>query len=129
MNIMHAMATMEGFYKPGSRAFRNNNPGNLVYGPYTHNSIGSDGRFAKFKTQADGFNEFKRWLSVSAKFENKGTPEEKLVGGYLGATIRQVIFRWTPQSENDSENYLKVVCNLADLDPNDILTPDILNRA
>ena len=52
----------------GSRAWRNNNPGNLEYGKFArgNGAIGTDGRFAIFPDTATGFNAMANLLSTSA---------------------------------------------------------------
>lgn len=64
----HAIQEREGFFSPGENpnylegtpAWRNNNPGNLVF----ENQIGakSSGRFACFSTYQDGYNALKNLL-------------------------------------------------------------------
>ncbi len=57
MELIDAIARMEGFYAAGSRAQRNNNPGNIVWGEFTqeHGALhievtpaGEKARFAVF---------------------------------------------------------------------------------
>jgi len=80
----------------GSRAWRNNNPGNLEYGVFTRNNgaIGTDGRFAIFPDTATGFNAMANLLSTSS---------------YQKLTIADAINRYAPPSENNVENYLKSI--------------------
>jgi hypothetical protein len=49
------IALAEGFYVTGSRAQRNNNPGNLTVDT-TGTSIGMDGMFVVYATAIDGWN-------------------------------------------------------------------------
>lgn len=80
----------------GSRAWRNNNPGNLEYGKFTRNNgaIGTDGRFAIFPDAATGFNAMAGLLATSS---------------YQKLTIEGAINRYAPPNENNVENYLKSV--------------------
>ena len=56
VDLANAIATMEGYYKVGSLANRNNNPGNLIVGI---GQIGTDSKgFAVFANASDG------WLSL-----------------------------------------------------------------
>ena len=83
-------------FSGGSRAWRNNNPGNLEYGVFTRNSgaIGSDGRFAMFPDAATGFNAMAGLLSTNA---------------YQKLTIEGAINRYAPSNENNVEAYLKSI--------------------
>lgn len=80
----------------GSRAWRNNNPGNLEYGNFARNNgaIGTDGRFAIFPDIATGFNAMAGLLSTNV---------------YQSLTIEGAINRYAPSSENNVENYLKSI--------------------
>jgi len=80
----------------GSRAWRNNNPGNLEYGPFTRNNgaIGSDGRFAIFPDSETGFNAMVKLLSG---------------GAYKNLTINDAVHKYAPSNENDTEKYIKSI--------------------
>ena len=82
----------------GSRAWRNNNPGNLEYGKFTkaNGAIGTDGRFAIFPDTNTGLN------AIVALFS---TPS------YQNLTIENAINRYAPPIENNVENYLKSIEN------------------
>ena len=83
-------------FSGGSRAWRNNNPGNLEDGKFARNNgaIGSDGRFAIFPDTATGFNAMAGLLATSS---------------YQKLTIEGAINRYAPPNENNVENYLKSV--------------------
>lgn len=51
-SIAQAIAQMEGFYTPGTRPNRNNNPGDLI----SWGSTPTSGGFAVFPTAQDGWN-------------------------------------------------------------------------
>ena len=91
--LLDAMQKHEGFF-PGSRSFRNNNPGNIEYGAFAkaHGAIGSDGRFAKFPSYQAG-----RGAQENLLFES---------GGYKNLTLGQAINRWAPGSENNVPAYV-----------------------
>ena len=80
----------------GSRAWRNNNPGNLEDGKFVRNNgaIGTDGRFAIFPDAATGFNAMAGLLATSS---------------YQKLTIEGAINRYAPPNENNVENYLKSI--------------------
>ena len=82
----------------GSRAWRNNNPGNLQDGSFARDNgaIGSDGRFAIFPDTETGFNAMTNLLSSSA---------------YKDLTIDDAIHKYAPSNENNTENYLKFIEN------------------
>lgn len=91
--LLDAMQKHEGYY-PGSRSYRNNNPGNIEYGDFAkaHGATGSDGRFAIFPDYQSGRNAQEKLL-----FESPG---------YKDLTLGQAINRWAPGSENNVPAYL-----------------------
>lgn len=92
--------------RTGTRAWRNNNPGNIEYGSFAKSmgAVGSDGRFAVFRSYDEG---------VAAKeallFNSKG---------YSGKTILQAISRYAPSFENDTEAYASTIAAAAGVDIN-----------
>ncbi len=70
-----------------------------------------------FPDTATGFRAAQRWLSVPAKFHQgavEGFPftdpnGTTLVGGYLGATLAQIVYRFAPPNENNTLAYLAYV--------------------
>jgi len=124
MLLLEAMARQEGFYEAGHRARRNNNPLDLEFNDESvhFGATESDGRFAIFPDVATGFDAGRRWLSVPARFDAAGN----LIGGYLGATLRQVIYRFAPPAENNAVSYLGAVCSMTGLQPSTVLTSELL---
>ena len=120
MTILQAMARMEGWGVANARPTVNNNPLDLMYGPeaIAFGATGTDGRFAIFPDAETGWNAGRRWLSVPARFDAIGN----LVGGYLGATLEQVINRFAPPSENDSSEYASNVSLWSGVALTDVVT-------
>ena len=87
----------EGYYVKGSRAERNNNPGNIISSPFTdrHGSIGSDGRFAIFPDYATG-----RKALHTLLFKTRVYPT---------LTVEAAIARYAPSIENNVEAYIRSV--------------------
>jgi hypothetical protein len=83
--------------REGVRSWRNNNPGNLEAGDFatSKGAIGSDGRFAVFRTYEEG-----REAMRSLLFEGKN---------YRTKTISEAITRYAPPKENDTALYIKRV--------------------
>lgn len=78
----------------GSRSWRNRNPGNIEYGNFARSmgAVGTDGRFAIFRTEEDGVKAQRELL-----FNGKG---------YRNLTLAQAIGRWAPASENNVPAYI-----------------------
>jgi hypothetical protein len=116
MNILEAMARVEGFYVHGTRPNRNNNPGDLEYHPWMakfHNAVLEDGahpRFAKFPTPEDG------WAALKALLEGHA---------YRGLTLEQTINRFAPGNENNTRAYVDAVCHFTGLQPSDVIDPHL----
>lgn len=79
------------------RNLRNNNPGNIVYGEFArkHGAIGSDGRFAIFPDAETGSRAMDALLM---SYGRRGHD-----------TVREVIGRWAPPSENNTSAYAATV--------------------
>lgn len=133
LSFTAAMARQEGYGKPGGRATRNNNPGNIDWSPIAQKygatrietmPAGSKltPRFAYFPDPDSGMAAARALLNRQARFDASG----KLIGGYLGATVRQVITRWAPPIENDTEAYIRNVCAWTQLTPDAVLTAETL---
>lgn len=85
-------------YEGGSKAWRNNNPGNLKYGDFAKGagSIGEDySGFAIFSSYDDGFKALKKLLKTDT---------------YQKLTLEEAIKRYAPESDNnDTKKYIKDV--------------------
>lgn len=92
----------------GSRSWRNNNPGNIVKGPYCdgQGAIGDDGTFAIFPDEQKGFDAIVTLL---------GRPT------YVDRTLRGAIHRYAPPHENDSDGYAAFVSQQTGLAPDTVL--------
>ena len=91
----------QSIVRKGTRAWRNNNPGNIEFGPFAQQlgAIGSDGRFAVFPTYEDG-----RRAKETLLFDGKG---------YRDKTIYGAISRYAPPTENNTDAYANAVANAA----------------
>lgn len=80
------------------RGIRNNNPTNIIYnaGVQWQGQIGSDGRYAIFDSPLNG-------LRAAAINLHTYMSKHRL------QTIRQIINRWAPSSENDTNAYIRSV--------------------
>jgi hypothetical protein len=76
----------------GSRPIRNNNPGNLEYGPFAQSqgAVGSDGRYAVFPTKDTGWQAKINLLKTNT---------------YQSLSIKDAFNRYAPPSENP--NYIR----------------------
>jgi hypothetical protein len=88
------------------RGIRNNNPGNIEYNSGTRwlGQIGSDGRYAIFDTAENGI----RALAI-VLFNYRD------VHGIT--TVRGIISRWAPNSENDTFSYISAVSGALGVSP------------
>lgn len=87
----------------GTRAWRNNNPGNIRYGKFAqqHGAIGQAGGFAVFPDEATGMNAIKSLLRTNS---------------YRDLTIAGAINRYSPPNENDTKAYQNRVAQQTRLD-------------
>lgn len=88
----------------GTRAWRNFNPGNIIYGSFTRNAgaIGKDDKgFAIFPSESIGMRAIDSLLRTSS---------------YYYLTIRNAISRYAPPSENNTAAYHKTLARYTGLD-------------
>jgi hypothetical protein len=115
MTIPEAIAHMEGFYVNGSRAKRNNNPGNVQYGLFAMNhgskraEVVEETEIARFAYFPDTTIGFKCLVSLLQSDLYKGT------------TIAKMVARYAPSTENNSLNYVQVLCKLTGLTPDTVI--------
>ena len=137
LTVLEAMAEVEGYGQPGVIPTVANNPLDLIYcdesihfgaiGQHFH-ANGTPSGFAQFSSVDDphtgGWQAGRRWLSVPAHFD----ANRNLVGGYMGATLQQVITRFCPPSQkgNNTPAYISAVCEKTGLTPETVLTPTVL---
>jgi len=81
----------------GDRAVRNNNPGNLEYRDWqdAFGALGSDSRFAVFRTREDGIRAHAYLLFEKPKYRN--------------LTLREAIAKYAPPNENNTAAYQNAV--------------------
>jgi hypothetical protein len=106
-----AIKVHEGWY-PGSRSYRNNNPGNLRYTAYT-SSLGAVGKdsasFCRFGSPALGMKALTRFL------EDACTNQLKRYKGTM--SLIQFYEVYAPSSENDSLAYANFIAQRLNIDP------------
>ena len=91
--------------REGTRAWRNNNPGNIEAGRFADSmgAIGSDGRFAVFPTYEAGREAKKALLFESSSYRDR--------------TITSAINRYAPPSENNTNRYIRAVADAIGVSP------------
>ncbi|WP_445494395.1 lytic transglycosylase catalytic [Photorhabdus sp. SF281] len=87
------------------RGLRNNNPGNLNFvGQRGATRENGEGRFARFETAFDGLRALSRQLTLYA---SRGL-----------TTVRDIITKYAPPEENDTEDYIAFLAKRLGVDPN-----------
>jgi hypothetical protein len=107
--LASAIQTQEGYY-PGSLAYQNNNPGNLVYVGQPGATQGAGG-FAAFSSYNAGLTALQNQITLDA---TRGTD----VNGNPTTTVSQLLTSWAPPSENDTASYIASVSAQTGYDPN-----------
>ncbi len=112
-NFAQAITQMEGF-APGSRAYRNNNPGNIKVGYYSQDRVGNDsGNFAIFADQGDGWDALNNYITRHAQ-KNPTWNFYDFFNYYLhGSTTANPV-----DSEGDANSYARSVAGYIGVDPN-----------
>ncbi len=104
--LVGSEAAVAGIPNPlgATRGIRNNNPLNLSY-MAGQGALGSDGRFGRYASMADGIAATTRQL---VSYRNRGID-----------TVASIIRKWAPESENGSDaGYIADVAKWSGLDPN-----------
>lgn len=105
----------------GNRGIQNNNPGNIDYNPRNdwQGQLGLEEdtprpRFARFDSPENG-------IRALAKLLINYCGKDGMVGvGATGIdTVREVISRWAPDTENDTEAYIGAVTRALSIQPNE----------
>ena len=100
------------------RGFRNNNPGNIDRGTIKWQGMAadqsSDPRFVVFTDPKWGIRAIARLMLT---YSNQ----------YGLHTVRGLIGRWAPPSENNTDAYVSSVCQWTGLHPTDTLTQAIID--
>src|SRR3990172_8645186 len=96
-------ADQQEYTLTGARNWRNNNPGNIEYGPFARRmgAIGTDGRFAVFPTYGMGRSAKESWLFDKHKSK----------------TVREAISIYAPPNENDTGRYTTAVSRGVGISP------------
>ena len=95
-----------------TRGERNNNPGNINKNSIVWKGIAAvstDIRFCTFKTAAYGIRAIGKLVST-------------YYHTYKLDTIAKIINRWAPPAENNTNAYIKAVCNTCNLKADDLIT-------
>jgi hypothetical protein len=112
--ICQAIAREEGFGVPNSRSNRNNNPGDIEYGHFAQINgatrieivgVGQTPRFAYFPTPEIGFEAMKKLLASH----------------YTGMTIAEMLDKYAPPVENQTNSYIANVCAWTGLTPGTVI--------
>ncbi|MBQ9231307.1 MAG: structural protein P5 [Prevotella sp.] len=97
-----------------ARGLRNNNPLNIIKSKNQvwlgQTNLGGETRFCQFVSAQYGF---RAALKLLRTYYTK----------YGCTTIRQIICRWAPETENQVEAYIKTVCKLTHLSADAPLPP------
>lgn len=91
--------------KDGPLALRNNNPGNLRSWP----GVSSEGGYAKFETPLAGMRA--AFINLHTYFSRHGLK-----------TVRAIINRWAPHSENPTDSYVAFVAKRLSVSPDQELS-------
>lgn len=115
ISFIHAIGREEGALEPGSRPFRNNNPGDLEYHPWMDafgakleaETVYRRARFAVFPSMDQGYAALARLLTFPL---------------YKGKTVHQALNEFAPPSDgNNTSAYEKNVCEWVECSPNTII--------
>lgn len=106
--IAAAIQGQEGYY-PGSRSYRNNNPGNLVYVGQPGATSDPNG-FAVWSSYAGGLQATKNQITLDA---TRGSD----VNGNPIITLADLITSWAPPGKNDTAGYIAAVAASTGYDP------------
>lgn len=94
--LARLVAQMEGFGIPGSMPTRDHNPGDLRHSPHSSHEGEGSNDIGIIDDDEDGWADLERQLEIYAAHS---------------MTLRAAIYAFAPPTENNSERYLKFVCD------------------
>ena len=102
-------------YSIMAKGYKNNNPGNIRL------TFGSDGeKILVYQGEIDGSsNSFRTFESMAYGYRAMFSLLTNYVNSHDCDTIRKIISRYAPSSENDTEAYINNVSNLTNHDPDE----------
>jgi hypothetical protein len=107
--VISTLGTTPSMAKPITRGIKNNNPGNIkISGDEWVGAVGHDGKFIKFSRIEYGIRAMAKILRT---YQNKHGLK----------TIRDIIHRWAPKTENKTEDYIKFVSRETGIPPDQAL--------
>lgn len=102
------------------RGIRNSNPGNIRWGDAWQGLVSQDQRtdpsFCQFSAPTFGI---RAMVKILYKYQD----------AYKLTSVRQIISRWAPPNENDTESYIRSVASNVGVDTNDTVSvhnPDVM---
>jgi hypothetical protein len=94
--LARLIAQEEGYGIPGALPTRDNNPGDLRHSPHSAHAATDPNGIGQIDTVADGWADLERQLQLYAS---------------RGLTLQQMIVdNYAPASENNSQQYLDLIC-------------------
>lgn len=113
-----------------NRNFRNNNIGNLNFANQEGASLEAanakgERRFARFNTPEEGIRALGNQVSSYYNGTSKAAGNQKL------QTVSSIIAKWAPPTENDTNKYIKNVCEYLGVSPTekiDVSNPEVMTR-
>lgn len=100
--------------KRETRGYRNNNPCNI--------RISTDKFQGEIQPSAD--KEFKQFETMAYGYRAAFRVIRTYINNYKCDTIRKIISRWAPKSENHTENYIRVVSERSGIPADDPVYAD-----
>ena len=100
--------------KRETRGYRNNNPCNI--------RISTDKFQGEIQPSAD--KEFKQFETMAYGYRAAFRILRTYINNYKCDTIRKIISRWAPKSENHTENYIRVVSERSGIPADDPVYAD-----
>jgi hypothetical protein len=113
INLIQAIAEMEGFYRPDTIPSDLHNPGDLIFAGQPNSVPHTRGKhtFAHFQTEDDG------WVALL---------RQVLKFAASDFTVARLIKAWAPPSENDTDRYLDFICKEVGCTPDTLVKSLIL---
>lgn len=123
LTLMEAIARMEGFgADPNNIPTRCNNPGDIIAGSFA-NKYGAIPEAADPHCSSDKPFRYAVFPDVATGW---GALQALLVRNYWNMTIEAAINKYAPPSENNTINYVDLVCEWCQVTPDTKVTADLI---
>lgn len=116
LNFCEAIAKYEGFGPSEHRATRNNNPGDIEWGQFARMHGATN-----VESIPEGITETPRFAFFPSVSQGYDAMKTLLLSKYGLMTVEEMLSKYAPPTENDTQAYIKYVCEQCGCEPTSLV--------